>query len=87
MPPVARGIASPWFTGRAHKPDDGESEPNDWLGHASGPRTDQQQTCKDGTEKEEKWKICELQICCPRNQNLDRQADRDSTDMQKLGHS
>jgi hypothetical protein len=28
MPPMAGGTASPWFTGRAQKPDDGENEPN-----------------------------------------------------------
>jgi hypothetical protein len=44
------------------------------------------QTCKAGTEKEEKWKICVWQICCPRNQKIDRRADRQSTDLQILGH-
>ncbi len=42
MPSVTRGAASPWFTRRSQKPADGESEPNYWLGYASGPRTDQQ---------------------------------------------
>jgi hypothetical protein len=44
------------------------------------------QTCKNGTKKEEKWKICEGQICCPRNRKIDIQADRQSTDLQMLGH-
>jgi hypothetical protein len=41
MPSAAKGAASPWFEVRAQKPADGESEPNYWLGYASGPRTDQ----------------------------------------------
>jgi hypothetical protein len=30
------------------------------------------QTCKAGTEKDKKWKICEWQICFLRNQKIDR---------------
>ncbi len=33
------------------------------------------QTCKAGTEKDKKWKFCKWQICCPRNQKIDRWAD------------
>ncbi len=77
---AAKGAASPWFEVRAQKPADGESEPNYWLGYASGPRTDQHLPSYKGQRLCQGEEACREELLLPRRhktpfiQRMERQS-------------